>query len=138
MPEDLEKWRKAGKISAQALEFGVSMIKKGVPVIEVCDAVDRKIAELGAAPAFPSQISLDSVAAHYCCPNEDETVLENQVAKIDVGAHVDGIPGDNAATIDLSGGNSDLVRASRQALDAALKMVGPGSQVVGRRRGHTV
>lgn len=129
MAEDVEKWRKACSISAAALEYGISLIKKGVPVIEVCDAVDKKIIEIGAKPAFPAQISLDHVAAHYCCPHDDKTMLEAQVAKLDVGAHIDGIPGDTAATVDLSGNNSELVKASRNALDAAIKLAKPGAKL---------
>jgi len=130
MVEDLDKWRKAGNISAQALQYGLSLIKKGALVIEVCDAVDKKILDLGAKPSFPAQISLDHTAAHYCCPHEDTTVLDSQVAKLDVGAHIDGIPGDNAATVDLSGQHADLVKASRIALEAAIKMVKPGIKLM--------
>ncbi|MBI2664478.1 type II methionyl aminopeptidase [Candidatus Woesearchaeota archaeon] len=126
MAEDVEKWRKACSISAQALQHGISLIKKGASVIDVCNAVDRKIVELGGKPAFPAQISLDSIAAHYCCPHGDKTIFDSQVAKLDCGAHVDGIPGDNAATVDLSGNNSELVKASRNALNAAIKIVKPG------------
>lgn len=129
MAEDAEKWKKAGRISAEALEYGAILIKKGVPVIEVCDAVDNKIIALGAKPAFPAQISLDSVAAHYCCPHDDKTMLEAQVAKLDIGAHVDGIPSDTAVTIDLSGKNAELVKASRNALNAAIKLVKPGARL---------
>jgi len=126
MIEDIEKWKKACSISAAALNHGIKLIKKGSSVLEVCDAVDAKIIELGAKPSFPAQISLDHTAAHYCCPHDDKTMLENQVAKLDCGAHIDGIPGDNAATVDLSGNNSDLVKASRNALEAAIKLVKPG------------
>ena len=126
MVDEPEKWKRAGRISAAALEYGISLIKKGTAVIEVCDAVDQKIVALGAKPAFPAQVSLDRVAAHYCCPHDDTTLFDSQVAKLDCGAQVDGIPGDNAATVDLSGNNSELVKASRNALDAAIKMVKPG------------
>ena len=126
MVENLETWKKVCNISGQALNHGLGLIKKGVPVIEVCDAVDSKIIELGAKPSFPAQISLDHVAAHYCCPHEDKTMLDSQVAKLDCGAHLDGIPGDTAATVDLSGKNAELVKASRNALNASIKIVQPG------------
>jgi methionyl aminopeptidase len=45
---------------------------------------------------------------------------------IDVGAHVDGFIGDTALTIDLSNQNEDLVKASREALDNAIKVVKAG------------
>ncbi len=130
MAENIEKWRKAGSISAAALAYGVSLMKKGVPVIDVCNAVDNKIIELGAKPAFPAQISLDYVAAHYCCPHDDKTILDAQVAKLDIGAHVEGIPSDTAVTVDLSGKNAELVKASRNALSAAIKLVKHGAKLM--------
>ncbi|MBI2574627.1 type II methionyl aminopeptidase [Candidatus Woesearchaeota archaeon] len=124
--EELEKWKQAGRISAQALEYGLSLVKKGASVLEVCDKVDAKIFELGAKPSFPSQVSLNDVAAHFCPEQEDKIILDSQVVKLDVGACVGGFLGDTAATVDLSGGNSGLVSASKEALDAAIKAVAPG------------
>jgi methionyl aminopeptidase len=123
--DDIEKWRKAGRITAQALEYGKSLIVKGASMKDVCEKVDAKIIELGAKPAFPAQISLDHVAAHYCV--DDETIiLDNHVAKLDVGAHIDGCIGDTACTVDLSGKNAELVKASEEALAAAIKTVKAG------------
>lgn len=124
----LEKYKKAGKIAAEALDYGVSLIKPGVSVAEVCREVDKKIKELGGEPAFPTQVSLDDTAAHFC-PEDDSLVFEKQVCSIDVGAHVDGYIGDNAATVDLSGENERLVQASRDALDNAIKFVKSGVKV---------
>lgn len=122
----LENWKKAGRISAAALDYGKRLIKKGTPLLEICDAVDAKIVELGAKPSFPSQVSLDHVAAHYCPDSDDKTVLEAQVCKLDVGASINGCLGDNAATVDLSGNYSELVAAAEKALVAAIKVVKAG------------
>ncbi len=127
--DEVEGWRKAGAISAQALEYGKSLIKKGVTLVKVCDAVDEKIIELGAKPSFPAQISLDHVAAHYCPPLDDPTILDAQVCKLDVGASVDGFLGDNAVTVDLSGRNERLVEASEKALEDAIKVVKAGVEI---------
>ncbi len=129
MAEDIDKWRLAGRISAQALEHGISLIRKGGSLLEVCDAVDKKIFELGAKPSFPSQISINDIAAHFCPDSDDQTTFDSQVAKLDVGASVDGYLGDTAATVDLSGNNNNLVKASREALDNAIKVVRPGVSV---------
>ena len=123
---DLEDWKKAGRISAAALDYGKKLIKKGVSLLEICDAVDAKIAELGAKPSFPSQISVDHVAAHYCPDADDKIVLDSQLCKLDVGACFNGAMGDNAATVDLSGKYADLVAASESALAAAIKVVKAG------------
>ena len=124
--ETLQKYLQAGKIAAEALQFGKSLIKPEAKVIEILDKVEEKIAELGGQPAFPAQISLNEFAAHSCSDLNDETTLTDQVVKLDVGVHIDGCIGDNALTVDLSGKYTELVKASREALTAALKVVGPG------------
>lgn len=123
---EVADWRKAGSISAEALEYGRKLIKKGALLLEVCDAVDAKIIELGARPSFPSQISVDHIAAHYCPAADDKLVLDSQLCKLDVGACFNGAMGDNAATVDLSGKYSELAAASEKALAAAIKVVKAG------------
>ena len=60
--EIIEKYKKAGKIASQALAYGKELIKKDAKVLDVCNKVEEKIASLGALPAFPVQISMDSIA----------------------------------------------------------------------------
>lgn len=127
--EDIEKYRKAGKIAAEAREYGKGLIKKGATLLEVSDLVEKKIEELGGKMAFPAQISCDSIAAHYCAEPDDETVFEKQVCSLDVGAHIDGFIGDTASTVDLSGEHAELVKASEEALKEAIKVVQIGVQV---------
>jgi methionyl aminopeptidase len=127
--EALESFKQAGKISAEALQFGKSLIKPGVKVIDVLDKIEEKILSSGAVCAFPAQISFDSVAAHNCPDDGDEAVFEDQLLKLDVGAAINGYVTDNAMTIDLSGKWTDLVKASREALDAVLKIVAPGAAI---------
>jgi methionyl aminopeptidase len=124
--ETIEYYKKAGKIAAEALEFGRQLIKPGARILDVCIKVDDRIKELGGEIAFPTQISCDDTAAHFCPDIEDNSVFEKQLCCLDVGVHVNGFIGDNALTVDLSGENSELVKASREALENALKKVGIG------------
>lgn len=124
--ETLQYYIKAGKIAAEALKYGESLIKPGNKILDVCVKIDEKIKELGGETAFPSQISCDDIAAHFCPELDDESVFDKQLACLDVGVHVNGFIGDNALTVDLSGENEDLVKASREALDNALKIIKPG------------
>ncbi len=124
--EDLDKWRKAGKISAEALEYGRGLIKNGAIIREVCDKIDAKIVELGAKPAWPSQIGLDATAAHATPDQDDNSVFDNNLVCLDVGAHIDGCVGDNATSVDLSGKYGDILKASEEALNAAIKVVKVG------------
>jgi len=121
----IEKLKKAGRIAAQVLEYGKNLIKKDASMTEVLDKIEEKITELGAKPAFPAQISCNHLAAHYCPDEEDKTVFSDQLACLDVGVHVDGFIGDTACTVDLSGKYSDLVKASQEALDNAIKIIKP-------------
>jgi methionyl aminopeptidase len=124
--ETLQKYVDAGKIASEALHYGKSLIVKGAKVIEILDAVEKKIAELGGKPAFPAQISLNEFAAHSCSDLNDETILSEQIVKLDVGVHLDGFIADNALTVDLSGKYNELVKSSREALNNALKIIKPG------------
>ncbi|MBD3361594.1 type II methionyl aminopeptidase [Candidatus Woesearchaeota archaeon] len=121
--ENIEDWRKAGKIAAEALDYGKGLIKKDSSLLEVSDKIEEKIKQLGGKPAFPVQISCDSIAAHYCAEPDDETVFKNQLVSLDVGVHVNGAIGDNALTVDLSGEHADLIKASRDALNNAAKVL---------------
>ena len=127
---------KAGKISAEALEYGKSLIKKGNSLLETTELIEKKIFELGGKPAFPVQISCDDIAAHFCAIEDDTTIFENQVVCLDLGVHVNGAIGDTAYTIDLSGKYDDLVKAAQKALEEALKVVVVGTEL--REIGKTI
>jgi len=126
-PEDIENWRKAGKVAAEALKYGGGLIKKGSSLLTVSDQIEKKIIDLGGKMAFPAQISCDHIAAHYCAEPDDKTVFEDQLACLDVGVEVEGAIGDNALTVDLSGKHTELVKASREALNNAIKIIQIGT-----------
>jgi len=124
--EAIAKIRQAGKITAQARDYGVPLIKKGASMVEVLDKIEEKIIEFGGKPAFPAQISCNHIAAHYCPEENDAFVFSDELVSLDVGVHVDGYIGDTAKTIDLSGKYSDLIKAAEDALDSALSIIKPG------------
>jgi len=127
--ENLDKWRQAGKITAEALMFAKKLIKPDAKLIDTADAVDKKIIELGGKPAWPTQISLNDVAAHFTADPNDETILKDQVVSVDVGAHIDGFVGDTACTVDLSGKHEKLVQATKEALRNAIKTIAVGVEI---------
>jgi methionyl aminopeptidase len=127
--EEVEHFKKSGAIAAKILNFGKDLIKKGAKPLDILDRVEEKIKQMNALPAFPPQISLNDTAAHNCPDDGDGTVLDDDVVKIDVGVHLDGYVSDNALTVDLSGKYSELLKANKEALDAALKLAVPGTQI---------
>ncbi len=127
--EVIEKYKKAGKIAKEALEFGASLIKPDVKAIDVTKAIEEKIISLGGKFAFPVNISINEVAAHYTPKENDELVFKKgDVVKLDIGVHVDGYIADTAITVDL-GENKELVKASEEALKAAIETIRPGIEV---------
>jgi methionyl aminopeptidase len=126
--EVLKKYLKAGKIAAEALEYGRSLVRPGESLLDVAEKIEAKIVSLGALPAFPVNISFNETAAHYTPVPGDTLKFNDELVKLDVGVHVDGfVGGDTAVTIDLSGKYTDLVKASKDALDAALKVIQVGT-----------
>lgn len=122
---EIDKFRAAGRIAARALQHGLALIEPGASHLDVSSSVEEEIDRLGGKPAFPAQISLNNIAAHYCSkPGDPLRFSTGDVAKLDVGVQIDGYVGDTAATRDL-GGHGLLVDASRQALQAAIRAVGP-------------
>lgn len=125
----MDDWEKAGRIAAQTLEFGKSLVKVDASLLEVAEKVEAKIIELGGKPAFPVNISLNHVAAHYTpFPDDKARFAKNDLVKIDVGVHVNGAIGDTAATVSL-GGNEELIKASEDALEAAIQIFKPGTKL---------
>lgn len=130
-PEVREKLRKAGKINAEAREYGKKLVKVGASLLEVSDKVEAFILKHGGGFAFPTQLSRNDNAAHNCAAHEDKTIFqEGDVVKLDLGVHIDGHVVDSATTINLGGKEQDaLVKASREALNNAIKTLAPGVPV---------
>src|SRR3989344_8994498 len=127
--EDMKDWVKAGRISAQALDYGCSLVKEGVSLLGITEKVEEKIEKLGGKCAFPAQFSVNEIAAHYTASPEDKTVFKTgDLVKVDIGVHVNGAIGDNARTIDL-GNNKKIVDASLEALNEAIKIVKEGTKL---------
>ncbi len=124
--EILDKYIKAGKIAAEVRDYGCSLVKKDALVVEIAEKIDKKIEELGAKPAFPVNISINDMAAHWHpVINDKTTIKEEDYVKIDVGVHVDGYIGDTAKTIRVAG-KDDLIICSEKMLENAIKIIKPG------------
>lgn len=131
-PAVLGTLREAGRVAAAARGMGARMIVPGASLREVCAAVEDEIRRRGAEPAFPTQSSLNEVAAHYCPSPEDETLYaDGDLAKLDIGVHIDGYVVDTALTVNVGDRpeNRRLVDAAQGALEAAIAVAGPGVPV---------
>jgi methionyl aminopeptidase len=97
--EELEKFRLSGKILRETREEIRSFVKEGMLLIDICEKVEGTIRAKGGKPAFPCNVSINEVAAHYTSPPGDKsTIPEGSTVKVDLGVQVDGYVTDTAFT----------------------------------------
>lgn len=124
--------REAGRVASAARQLGARLIVEGARVRDVCEAVEAEIRRLGGQVAFPVQSSRNEIAAHYCPAPEDDTAYqEGDLAKLDVGVHLDGYVVDTALTVSVGNKaeNQRAIEAARAALDEAVRLAGPDVEV---------
>jgi len=132
--EELETYRRAGKLVAEVREQARPLVKPGVTLLEIAEAVEDLITQKGAKPAFPCNVSVNEIAAHYSPPADDDTTIKDgDMIKVDVGVHVDGYIGDTAFTI-ATGEKQELVQTVELALEAEIAAIKPGIDVGGLGR----
>lgn len=134
--EDIDKAKLAGKIAAKAIIHGRSLIKPGVKVVDVLNQVEDFIHQNNGKMAFPAQIAINELAAHFCPLDDDETIIKStDLVKLDLGVHVEGIIADNAITIIFKEDNDRyeelkiIKQASEEALNNALNIIRPGTSL---------
>ena len=104
MDDDVyENYLFAGKIAAKAREYGIDLLKPGVSFLEIADKVESKIIENGAGLAFPVNISINEIAAHFSPKHDDKTLSlkKGDVVKLDIGTHFEGYIADTAVTVEI-------------------------------------
>jgi methionyl aminopeptidase len=127
--EEIEKFRKAGKIASDIRETVKSKIKEGVKLLDIAEFIEGEIRKADASPSFPVNISINDIAAHYTpIPNDESVFKKGDLVKIDFGAHVDGYPSDLAFTVSV-GEDNPMVKIAEEALNLAVSMCTPGRKV---------
>ncbi len=118
---------KAGQIASQVREEAVSLVEVGRPILEICEFVRREIKKRGGEQAFPCNVDINEVAAHYTSPIGDVSVIEEgSIVKIDIGVHVDGYIADTAVSVCLEPRLRGMVEAAQAGLDVAISSVRAG------------
>jgi len=121
MELDKQKILLAGKIASEVKKYAKSIIKKDIPLLEIAEKIEDKIIELKGKPAFPTNLSINDIAAHYT-PTHDDESLAHGLLKIDFGVQIDGWIADTAFSLDLENNeeNKKLIQASEKALENAI------------------
>ena len=138
----MDSYIKAGKIVSDIRSEASKMIKDGTLVIDLVEYVESEILKSGAEIAFPCNVSINEIAAHYTSPAKDETKFKaGDMVKLDLGAMVNGYIADSAVTVIADGNieenytqdeinlHEEIVEASAAGLEAAISTVKAGIEV---------
>jgi len=134
---ELDSYVRAGEIHKEVKKFARDLIKPGMKLIEIADAIDSKIYDLGAETAFPVNLSIDEIAAHFTPDSSCEEVARG-LLKVDIGIAIDGYIADSAFSLDFSedGGHKEMIELNTKVLRNVEAAVKPGVEV--RLVGETV
>ena len=144
-PAILDKYKAASQVANAALLKVISLCVVGADIHKVCQEGDKFIEEelkkifnnkkskkLERGIAFPTCISVNAICGHYSPMADESTLLqEGDLAKIDLGAHLDGFTAQLAHTIVVSadptskitGKKADVVLAAYNSMLAAQRII---------------
>ncbi|KAI8360354.1 peptidase M24, structural domain-containing protein [Mortierella sp. GBAus27b] len=144
-PEAIDSCRKAGQLARKILELGGTLVKPGVSTNEIDRILREAIVANNAYPSplnymgFPKSVctSVSNIIAHGI--PDDRCLEDGDIINIDITVYLDGYHGDTSATflvgnVDQAG--RDLVERTKEALDAAIAVCGPGVPL--KRIGKTI
>jgi len=130
--EELEKFRLSGKILRETREEMRSQVKENMQIIEVCEKAENLIRAKGGKPAFPCNVSINEVAAHYTAtPGDKSTIPAGSTVKVDIGVQIDGYVTDTAFTIAFNAEGRSMTTTAEHALKAAIDSI-HGDMTTGR------
>ena len=120
---------KAGEIASRVRGNARKKDYTGKNLYEICEQMEREIILNGGAPAFPVNVSLNEIAAHYTAEPNDQTVVANSdVLKIDIGVHINGFIADTAVTVSHNTKYLEMAAAAETALNEAIKIAKPNTK----------
>lgn len=138
----MEMYKKPGQIVSKVRKMAVDHIKADMKIIDLVEYVENNIIEMGGMPAFPCNVSINEVTAHYTSPpGDDSTIKRGDLVKIDLGAHVEGYIADSAVSVlvgaddytDLDSSEHDLnlkmIETAQNALESAINTIKDGIEI---------
>lgn len=127
-----ESYQAAAKVHALCRERAREFIQPGVKLVDIAEEIEALTKKHGCGIAFPLNLSLNHIAAHYTPSADDETRVEKgDVLKVDIGVHKNGYIVDAAITLDFAQTpeTKNLIATTQRALDEAFSLVQVGTEV---------
>jgi len=123
----INDYNQAGKIAAEVREMVRAKNYVGRSVYEICEEVENEIIKHGAKCAFPVNVSINEIAAHYTAePNDPIIITDSDLVKIDLGAQINGYIADTAVTICQDTQFDGLIKTAEDALSNAMSIIKVG------------
>ena len=111
--DELEKWRKAGKLAHDALHFGKKMIEEDKSMLDITEKIENYVYNNGGKLAFPTNLAINNVGAHWT----PSTKTTEKFQKGDIVKYV----GRNAAASPATGNLNKHLAEQKEILE---KVVG--------------
>jgi methionyl aminopeptidase len=126
--EEYDNYMKAGSIVVAVEAEARKKLKPGAKILDIAEFMEKSVIERGGSPAFPVNISINEIAAHYTPSHDDSRkIAKGDLVKVDLGVHVDGYIADRAFT--YCSEDSKLITSVEKALDKAISVIKPGLRV---------
>jgi methionyl aminopeptidase len=126
----LEDLKEAGRLTARLKKDAEQLVIVGERLFDIAETLEQMMENEGAIPAFPVNISINEFAAHYTpSANDEAEIPEDGLVKVDFGLIKGQAITDTSVTVDLGNKYPSLMKASRDALENAIKAVRPGVPV---------
>jgi methionyl aminopeptidase len=120
----IEKYNKAGKIVSKTRSMAVEYVKADMKIIDLINYVEGNIVEMGGLLAFPCNVSINEITAHYTSPPDDESIIKKgDLVKIDLGAHVEGYIADSAISVFITDDGSASIHDGQSEENLSIKMI---------------
>src|SRR5208283_1635897 len=118
------KFRLSGRILRETREEMKTYVRENMLIIDVCEKTEGLIRAKGGKPAFPCNVSINEVAAHYTSPpNDPSRIPESCTVKVDLGVQVDGYVTDSAFTACFNPEGKAMANTAEQALKTAIENI---------------
>ncbi|MGA2385861.1 MAG: type II methionyl aminopeptidase [Candidatus Bathyarchaeia archaeon] len=122
--EEIEKFRLSGRILRETREEMKNHVKENMLIIDVCEKTEALIRAKGGKPAFPCNVSINEVTAHYTSPPGDTSrIPEGSTVKVDLGVQVDGYVTDTAFTACFNSEGRAMANTAEAALKVAIENI---------------
>ena len=130
MKEKISNYKKSGEILSKTLDYAESITEPGKKLLEIAEETENFIRKHSAQPAFPLNISINEVAAHYSPIIDDNSVIpENSIVKLDIGVSIKGFLTDAARTVIFDKKWKKMKDAAKEAFDRAVVNIKPNDSV---------